>query len=41
MLIREVERKRSTGGQQYPVAIMRFSPIGPSVAEPLMAWVSV
>ncbi|KAI9489880.1 male sterility protein-domain-containing protein [Zychaea mexicana] len=38
LIISEVERKRSNGGYQYPVAIMRSSPIGPSANEPLVGW---
>lgn len=41
MITREVGRIKENGAYQFPIAIMRSSPIGPSVAEPLIGWVSV
>ncbi|KAG2222121.1 hypothetical protein INT45_007557 [Circinella minor] len=38
LIISEIERKRNNGGYQYPIAIMRSSPIGPSAIEPLVGW---
>lgn len=40
MLVREVEKKQGNGGHQFPIAILRLSPVGPSVCEPLVGWVS-
>ena len=41
LIISEIERKRNNGGYQYPIAIMRSSPIGPSAIEPLVGWVKI
>lgn len=41
MITREVGRIKENGAYQFPIAILRSSPIGPSVAEPLVGWVSV
>ncbi|KAG0188479.1 cyclin-dependent kinase inhibitor far1 [Apophysomyces sp. BC1034] len=38
ILVKEIEKKRSSASQQYPMAIMRISPVGPSVIEPLVGW---
>ncbi|KAI9246910.1 male sterility protein-domain-containing protein [Phascolomyces articulosus] len=38
LIISEIERIRNNGGYQYPIAIMRSSPIGPSASEPLVGW---
>lgn len=40
MLVKEVEKKQSNGGHQFPIAIVRSSPIGPSACEPMIGWVS-
>ncbi|KAI8137700.1 male sterility protein-domain-containing protein [Fennellomyces sp. T-0311] len=38
MIVSAVERKRTNGSFQYPLAIMRSSPVGPSASEPLVGW---
>ncbi|KAL7309978.1 hypothetical protein PS15m_010792 [Mucor circinelloides] len=39
VLVDQVLKNKSThGGTQFPIAIMRLSPVGPSVQEPLVGW---
>ncbi|KAF7727661.1 cyclin-dependent kinase inhibitor far1 [Apophysomyces ossiformis] len=38
LLVKEVEKKRASASPQYPIAIMRVGPVGPSVSEPLIGW---
>jgi hypothetical protein len=36
-----LKNKSANGGRQFPIAIMRLSPVGPSVQEPLVGWVNI
>ncbi|KAK4513527.1 uncharacterized protein ATC70_005529 [Mucor velutinosus] len=38
ILIDEVMKNKQGGGRQFPIAIMRLGPVGPSVQEPLVGW---
>ncbi|KAI8374462.1 male sterility protein-domain-containing protein [Radiomyces spectabilis] len=38
LLVRDVQKKQINSFPQYPIAIMRLGPLGPSLAEPLMGW---
>lgn len=42
IIVDEVSKNKSANGgqgKQFPIAIMRLSPVGPSVQEPLVGWV--
>ncbi|OAD07491.1 hypothetical protein MUCCIDRAFT_157772 [Mucor lusitanicus CBS 277.49] len=38
ILVDEVVKNKQAGSRQFPIAIMRLSPVGPSVQEPLVGW---
>ncbi|KAI9033693.1 male sterility protein-domain-containing protein [Phycomyces nitens] len=38
LLAKHVDKKRAMGHKQFPMAIIRLSPLGPSKAEPLVGW---
>lgn len=40
ILTEQVLKNKQDGLPQFPVAILRTSPVGPSVQEPLIGWVS-
>lgn len=39
VLVDQVIRNKAIGSYQFPIGIMRLSPVGPSVQEPLIGWV--
>jgi hypothetical protein len=39
ILVDQVLKNKANGTHQLPIAIMRVSPVGPSVQEPLIGWV--
>lgn len=39
IIVDEVTKNKQDGSQQFPIAIVRLSPVGPSVQEPLIGWV--
>ncbi|KAI7896859.1 male sterility protein-domain-containing protein [Mucor mucedo] len=38
VLVDQVIRNKAIGSYQFPIGIMRLSPVGPSVQEPLIGW---
>lgn len=41
ILADHVVKNKATHLRQFPIAIMRLSPVGPSVQEPLIGWVKL
>lgn len=39
VLVDHVFRNKKSGTHQFPIGILRLSPVGPSVQEPLIGWV--
>lgn len=40
ILVDQVLKNKADGISQFPIGIMRLSPVGPSVQEPLIGWVN-
>lgn len=40
IISKEIQKKKSRGELHFPIAILRSSPFGPSISEPLVGWVS-
>lgn len=41
VLVDHVLKNKENGSPQFPIGIMRLSPVGPSVMEPLIGWVNM
>lgn len=41
LLVDQVLKNKANGQDQFPIGIMRLSPVGPSVQEPLIGWVRI
>lgn len=39
IIINDIQQKQLSNFQQTPIGIIRLSPVGPSVLEPLKGWV--
>jgi hypothetical protein len=40
ILVNEVIKNQQDGSDQFPIAVLRLRPVGPSVQEPLIGWVN-
>lgn len=41
IVVDQVLKKKEEGSYQFPIGILRLSPVGPSVQEPLIGWVRI